>query len=89
MGRLVGQREWETCYHGWDAADVIVDQGFVRPDGKTLIPQPHVIFDDKDMWTLDHLKGFELTSPNVLLNQMPPEQREAHIAKYRKGFTIK
>jgi len=42
-----------------DVADVLVDQGFVRPDGKTLIPQPHVIFDDKYMWTLDKVKGIE------------------------------
>ena len=89
MGRLVGKREWETCYHGWDLVDVMKDQGFVRPDGKTLIPQPHVIFDDKQMWTLDHLKGIEFQSPNVLLNQMTPEQRETHMAEYKKGFAIK
>src|SRR5258706_150399 len=89
MGRLVGKREWETVYHGWELPDVMKDQGYVRPDGKTLIPQPHVIFDDKDMWTLDHLKGIEFQSPNVLLNQMTPEQREAYMAEYRKGFTIK
>jgi propane monooxygenase large subunit len=89
MGRLVGLREWETCYHGWELTDVMKDQGFVRPDGKTLIPQPHVIFDDKYMWTLDHLKGIEFQSPNVLLNQMTPEQREAYMAEYRKGFAIK
>jgi len=41
------------------------------------------------MWTLDHLKGIEFQSPNVLLNQMTPEQREAYMAEYRKGFTIK
>jgi propane monooxygenase large subunit len=68
---------------------VMVDQGFVSPDGKTLIPQPHVSFDDKDMWTLDHVKGIEFKSPNVLLNQMTPEQREAHMAEYKQGFTIK
>ena len=89
MGRLVGKREWETCYHGWELTDVMKDQGFVRPDGKTLIPQPHVIFDDKEMWTLDHLKGIQFQSPNVLLNQMTPEQREAYMTEYRKGFTIK
>ncbi len=89
MGRLVGKREWETCYHGWDVADVMVDCGYVRPDGKTLVPQPHVLFDDKYMWTLDKVKGIELQSPNVLLNQMTPEQRETHMAEYKKGFTIK
>ncbi len=65
------------------------DQGYVRNDGKTLIPQPHVLFDDKYMWTLDHLKGIEFQSPNVLLNQMTPEQRDAWLVEYKKGFTIK
>ena len=89
MGKLVGKREWETCYHGWELTDVMKDQGFVRPDGKTLIPQPHVIFDDKYMWTLDHLKGIEFQSPNVLLNKMTPEERDAWLVGYKKGFTIK
>jgi propane monooxygenase large subunit len=41
------------------------------------------------MWTLDHLKGIEFQSPNVLLNQMTPEQRDAWLVDYKKGFTIK
>jgi len=52
-GRLTGKREWETLYHGWDLADIQKDLGYVRDDGKTLVPQPHVLFDDKKMWTLD------------------------------------
>jgi propane monooxygenase large subunit len=88
MGQLVGKREWETCYHGWDVADVMTDLGFVRSDGHTLVPQPNLHFDDKYMWTLDHVRGITLNSPNVLLNQMTPEERETHIAEYRKGFTI-
>ena len=40
------------------------------------------------MWTLDHVKGFEIKSPLVLLREMTPEQREQHIADYRQGFTI-
>jgi propane monooxygenase large subunit len=89
MGRLTGKREWETLYHGWDLADIQKDLGYVRDDGKTLVPQPHVLFDDKKMWTLDHMRGIEFQSPNVLLNQMTPEQREEHMAEYRKGFAIK
>src|SRR5258708_4092137 len=79
MGRLVGKREWETCYHGWDLVDVMKDQGFVRPDGKTLIPQPHVLFDDKYMWTLDHLKGieFEVNEDETVLN-----------AAFRQGISL-
>lgn len=90
MGRLTGLREWETLYHGWDLADVAKDLGYVRPDGKTLIGQPHVIFDDpKKMWTLDHLRGIEFQSPNVLLNQMSDQEREKWAEEYRKGFEIK
>ena len=57
MGRFSGKREWETLYHGWDLADAIKDLNFVRSDGKTLIPQPHLRFDDKEMWTLDDVRG--------------------------------
>ena len=28
------------------------------------------------MWTLDEVRGIDLQSPNVLLNQMSPEARE-------------
>ena len=28
------------------------------------------------MWTLDEVKGITLNSPNVLLNEMSPEERE-------------
>jgi propane 2-monooxygenase large subunit len=85
MGKLTGKREWETLYHDWEMPEVLEDLGFVRNDGKTLVPQPHVIFEDKDMWTVDHFRGIKFTSPNVLLNQMTPEQREAHMAEYRQG----
>ena len=63
MGRFSGKREWETLYHGWDLADAIKDLNFVRSDGKTLIPQPHLRFDDKEMWTLDDVRGHTLMSP--------------------------
>ena len=60
----------------------------MRPDGKTLIQQPHLRFDDKQMWTLDHVKGHTIQSPLVLLREMAPEARETHIAGYRAGFKI-
>ena len=49
--------------------------------------QPHLeLGDQKKMWTLDHLRRMpEILSPNVLLNQMTPEEREKHIAHYRAG----
>jgi propane monooxygenase large subunit len=88
MGRFSGKREWETLYDGWDLADAIIDLNFVRSDGKTLVPQPHLRFDDKEMWTLDDVRGYTLRSPLKMLREMTPEQREAHLAEYRAGFTI-
>ena len=83
MGKLTGMREWETMYHGMDLAECIQDLGYVRDDGETLIPQPHLDLDPKKMWTLDELKGYTLQSPNILLNEMSPEEREAHVADYK------
>jgi propane monooxygenase large subunit len=85
MGRLSGQREWETLHHGKDVAEVMQESGFVRDDGHTLVPQPHLDLDPKKMWTLDEVKGITLQSPNVLLNEMSPEDREKHIAAYKAG----
>lgn len=90
MGRFAGKREWETCYHQWDLADVIRDLGFVRDDGKTLTPQPHLHFDDpKKMWTLDHVKGIEFKSPLIEMRAMTPEQREKWADEYRKWDVTK
>jgi propane 2-monooxygenase large subunit len=88
MGRLTGYREWETLYHNWDIADIIQDLGYVRPDGETLIPQPHVLFDDSKMWKLDDVRGIPFPSPNVMLNEMSDEEREEHMEEYKQGFTI-
>jgi propane monooxygenase large subunit len=85
MGRLTGKREWETLYHGKDLADIIQELGYVRDDGNTLIPQPHLNLDPKAMFTLDDMRGNTFNSPNVLLNEMTPEEREKHIAKYKAG----
>ncbi len=89
MGRLTGKREWETLYHGWDLEDVFKDLGYVRNDGHTLVPQPHVQFDQSKMWTLDHVRGIEFQSPRVLLNEMSDDEREKWYEEYKKGFTIK
>jgi propane monooxygenase large subunit len=85
MGRLSGKREWETLYHGKDVAEIMQELGYVRDDGNTLVPQPHLDLDPKKMWTLDEVRGITLNSPNLLLNQMSPEEREKHIAHYRAG----
>ena len=73
MGRFSGRREWEDCYDGWDVADAIKDLGFVRNDGKTLVPQPHLRFDAKDMWTLDDVRGHTLGSPLRGFRALKPE----------------
>ncbi len=88
MGRLTGLREWETLYHNWDLADIIQDLGYVRPDGETLVPQPHVQFDDSKMWKLDDVRGIPFPSPKVTLNELSDEDREQHIEEYKQGFTI-
>lgn len=89
MGRFSGKRQWEELYDGWDVADAIKDMGFVRPDGKTLIAQPHLSLEEKDMWTLDHVRGYTIKAPITALRALSPADREKHIAEYRKGFTIK
>ena len=78
----------KRCITAWDLADAIVDLNFVRSDKKTLIPQPHLRFDDKEMWTLDDVRGHTLLSPLTLLREMSDEDREQHIADYQAGFTI-
>jgi propane monooxygenase large subunit len=88
MGRFSGKREWETCYHNWNLADCIKDLGFVRGDNRTLIPQPHLRFDDKEMWTLDDMRPYTLKSPLETIRAMSPQDREKAVAEYRQGFTI-
>ncbi|WP_433455302.1 methane monooxygenase [Streptomyces sp. CA-142005] len=89
MGRLTGHREWETLHHGQDLADVVAGLGYVRDDGRTLIPQPHLDLDDpKKLWTLDDLRGITFNSPNVLLNEMCDAEREAHVAAYRANPNV-
>jgi propane monooxygenase large subunit len=86
MGRLTGKREWETLYHNWDLADIQKDLGYVRDDGKTLIPQPHMDLDDpKKLWTLDDCKGLPFPSPNITLNEMSDDEREKFVASYKAG----
>jgi propane monooxygenase large subunit len=68
-----------------DVAEIMQKLGYVRDDGKTLIPQPHLDLDPKKMWTLDEARGNTLQSPNVLLNQMSPQEREEYVAKYKRG----
>jgi hypothetical protein len=66
-GRYTGDRQFFDRYHGWDLAEVVRDLGFLHPDGKTLVGQPH-IDDDTPLWTLDDIAacGCEVKSPNIL-----------------------
>ena len=50
-------------YHGWDLADVVLDLGFLRPDGRTLVAQPHLRSDR--LWTIDDIRalGVTITDP--------------------------
>lgn len=85
MGRLVGHREWETLYHGWNWADVVSDMGFVRDDGNTMVAQPHLNLDPKKMWTLDHLRRCPpLQSPLVLFNELDDAGRAAFVEDYHR-----
>lgn len=61
--RYSGRRQFWAKYHGWDLADVILDLGYVRPDGKTLMGQPAL--DLPRLWTLDDIRaiGYEVKDP--------------------------
>ena len=86
MGRLTGDREWETLNHNEEVSHIIEKLGYVRDDGKTLIGQPHLDLDDpKKLWTLDDFKGIPFPSPNILLNEMSEEDRNAYVANYKAG----
>jgi propane monooxygenase large subunit len=43
-GPLQRSTRMGDCYHGWDVADAIGSR-FVRPDGRTMIAQPHLRFE--------------------------------------------
>ena len=52
--RYLQNENFGEHYHGWDLADVIVDMGLLRSDGKTLIGQPHLNMER--MWTIDDIR---------------------------------
>ena len=61
--RYTGHTNWYEKFDGWDLADVIAELGYLRPDGKTLIAQPHLNQDR--MWTIDDIRRlqFEIKDP--------------------------
>jgi methane monooxygenase component A alpha chain/propane monooxygenase large subunit len=61
--QYMGHVNFGERFHGWDLADVIVEMGLLREDGKTLIGQPHLNLEK--MWTIDDIRdiGWELKYP--------------------------
>jgi len=62
--RYLGYVNWYEKFDGWDLADVIVELGYIRPDGKTLIAQPHLNPDN--MWTIDDIRRLKYEIKNPL-----------------------
>lgn len=58
-----GFKSFYDLYDGWDLADVILELGYLREDGKTLMAQP--LLEPKRMWTVDDIRRcrYEVTSP--------------------------
>lgn len=58
-----GFKSFYDLYDGWDLADAILDLGYLREDGKTLMAQP--LLEPKRMWTVDDIRRcrYEITSP--------------------------
>jgi methane monooxygenase component A alpha chain/propane monooxygenase large subunit len=52
--RYSNYQNWYERFDGWNLADVVVELGYVRKDGKTLIAQPTLKTDR--MWTVDDLR---------------------------------
>ena len=52
-----GRKQVWAKYHGWDLADMILDLGLLRADGRTLIGQP--LLEMERMWTIDDIRRLE------------------------------
>lgn len=52
-----GCSTWWEHFHGMNLADVILHLGYVRPDGKTLMAQPHL--GAERMWTIDDIRRLD------------------------------
>lgn len=58
-----GRKQFWSLFDGWDLADVILDLGLVREDGKTLVGQPGIGLER--MWTVDDIRRlrYEVKDP--------------------------
>lgn len=88
MGRLTGERDWLAAHHDADLAELVTAMGLVRPGGDALIAQPHLVVDDAHLWTLDHLRGLRLQSPNIRLAALDRPARERAFAGYLEGRAV-
>ena len=52
------------------------------------MPQPHLLFDDKDDVDARPCPRPPAGSPLETFRAMTPEEREKHVAEYREGFKI-
>ena len=61
--RYTGYTNWYEKFDGRDLAEVVLELGYVRPDGKTLIAQPHLNLEH--MWTIDDIRRlhYEIKNP--------------------------
>jgi YHS domain-containing protein len=59
----LGATGFYELYDGMDLADVVLDLGYVRADGKTLVAQP--VLNPKRMWTIDDIRRcqYEVVAP--------------------------
>jgi alkene monooxygenase alpha subunit len=62
--RYTGYLNWYEKFDGWDLADMVVELGYLRPDGKTLIAQPHLNPDN--LWTIDDIRRLKYEIKNPL-----------------------
>lgn len=58
-----GRKQFWSLFDGWDLADVILELGLVREDGKTIVGQPSI--DLERMWTIDDIRRlhYEVKDP--------------------------
>lgn len=81
-------RMFTEIHAGQSLEEALRSSGLVRSDGQTLVAQPHLLFDDKYMWRLEHLPNIELSSQLDALTRMTPEERARAVDEYRKGITF-
>jgi len=85
MGKLIGARDWETLYHGWNWGRRGQRHG-LRPrrrqdDGRRSRTSTST---EEDVDVGPPRRIGPVQSPNVLLNQMSDAERSAFVADYNR-----